>query len=461
VNCKAKFSRSHAHLFHFVKDPAQFTFRSDLLENRIPSARQLVYADKRANSVGRLPDDTWILRPQDLVDCLTPGEDTWYFPRVAGTFKERAGFHGCQMPEQLLGRIIKLCSNEGDAVLDPFSGSATTLAVARKLGRQYLGFDLSPEYIQRGRDRLANCRVSDPLDGSAEPAVSAPTTPPKGTRKGKLTTITATEAATQTVALTAELRFEKGLIDAFAKSSQGFSPDRVVADPELNQEFVDRCRKLGLTGDARIWNWKLFNYRKAGKLSSVPSTQRTQISWKDCDQFLFASEIALAKMISEGSESIDAILCDPEQAQRFDTIAKSFCPGFEPFQYRWCALMLRKESKSARARANVLRSIAPAKFCSAKPVVAAKWGDYPEKAGLYLVLGADNRDKLYVGGSLNLRQRLQHQFSGEPLRAWQRESAGLRVRFFTAEPNTPELLAFQCLLIRDHKPKLNVRDIAL
>ena len=52
---------------------------------------------------GRLPDDTWVLRPQDLADCFTPAEDTWYFPRVAGTFKERAGFHGCQMPEQLLG----------------------------------------------------------------------------------------------------------------------------------------------------------------------------------------------------------------------------------------------------------------------------------------------------------------------------------------------------------------------
>ena len=65
---------------------------------------------------------------------FTPDEDTWYFPRVAGTFKERAGFHGCQMPEQLLGRIIRICSHEGELVLDPFSGSATTLAVAKKLG---------------------------------------------------------------------------------------------------------------------------------------------------------------------------------------------------------------------------------------------------------------------------------------------------------------------------------------
>ncbi len=66
VNCKRKFSRSHAHLFHFVKDPDKFTFNADDPAVRIPSARQLVYGDKRANPNGRLPDDTWILRPQDF-----------------------------------------------------------------------------------------------------------------------------------------------------------------------------------------------------------------------------------------------------------------------------------------------------------------------------------------------------------------------------------------------------------
>jgi DNA modification methylase len=185
VNCTNKFSRSHAHLFYFVKDPKRFTFRADELENRVPSARQLVYNDKRANPDGRLPDDTWVLRPQDLADCFTPAEDTWYFPRVAGTFKERAGFHGCQMPEQLLGRIIRLCSQEGDLVLDPFSGSATTLAVAKKLGRQYLGFELSKEYVKRGRDRLESIAGSDPLDGAPEPTMSAPATPPNGHAKNR------------------------------------------------------------------------------------------------------------------------------------------------------------------------------------------------------------------------------------------------------------------------------------
>ena len=178
VNCKHKFSRSHAHLFYFVKDADNFTFNWQDPAVRVPSARQLVYADRRANPKGRLPDDTWILRPQDLPDGFTPDEDTWYFPRVAGTFKERAGFHGCQMPEQLLGRIIRCCSHEGDLVLDPFSGSGTTLAVAKKLGRRWLGFELSKEYAQQTRQRLRKINQGDPLDGAAEPLASAPGTPP-------------------------------------------------------------------------------------------------------------------------------------------------------------------------------------------------------------------------------------------------------------------------------------------
>jgi site-specific DNA-methyltransferase (adenine-specific) len=176
VNCTHKFSRSHAHLFYFVKDAKSFTFRGEEPENRVPSARQLVYADARANPRGRLPDDTWILRPQDLSDCFTSGEDTWYFPRVAGTFKERAGFHGCQMPEQLLGRIIRTCSNEGDLVVDPFSGSATTLVVAKKLGRRCLGFEISEEYVRRGIARLEQARPGDSLEGPANPLVSVPST---------------------------------------------------------------------------------------------------------------------------------------------------------------------------------------------------------------------------------------------------------------------------------------------
>ena len=174
VNCRQKFSRSHAHLFHFVKDPAAFTFNDDAI--RVPSARELVYGDKRASPSGRLPDDTWILRPQDLPEGFAADGDTWYFPRVCGTFKERSGWHGCQMPEQLLGRIIRASSHEGEVVLDPFGGSGTTLAVARKLGRRFIGFELSEHYATRIEERLNRIRPGDPLDGAPEPLKSVPAT---------------------------------------------------------------------------------------------------------------------------------------------------------------------------------------------------------------------------------------------------------------------------------------------
>ncbi len=170
VNCRRKFNRSHVHLFHMVKDPDHFVFNADDQAVRVPSARQLIYNDSRANPHGRLPDDTWILRPQDVTAPdgalgFQAEEDTWCFSRVCGTFKEREGWHGCQMPEQLLGRIIRVSSNPGDTVLDPFTGSGTTLAAAKKLGRNYLGYELSEEYSLRATERLAACEPGGPLTG--------------------------------------------------------------------------------------------------------------------------------------------------------------------------------------------------------------------------------------------------------------------------------------------------------
>jgi DNA modification methylase len=176
VNCTANFSRSHTHLFFMVKDEKSFTFNAESPALRVPSARQLVYGDKRANPKGRLPDNTWILRPQDIPESFTPGEDTWYYPRVCGTFKERTGWHTCQMSERLLGRIIEACSNPDELVLDPFAGSGTTLAVAKKLGRKYIGFELSKEYARQTKERLHSIHNGDPLEGVADPIASAPST---------------------------------------------------------------------------------------------------------------------------------------------------------------------------------------------------------------------------------------------------------------------------------------------
>jgi site-specific DNA-methyltransferase (adenine-specific) len=80
------------------------------------------------------------------------------------------------MPEQLLGRIIRACSQPGDLVLDPFGGSGTTLAVAKKLGRSFLGLELSEQYATRIKERLASIRTGDTLDGAPEPLKSVPAT---------------------------------------------------------------------------------------------------------------------------------------------------------------------------------------------------------------------------------------------------------------------------------------------
>src|SRR5207244_2765262 len=169
-----------------------------------------------AHANGRLPDDTWILRPQDLPEGFKADEDTWYFSRVCGTFKERAGWHGCQMPEQLLGRIIRVCSDAGELVLDPFAGSGTTLVVAKKLGRRWLGFELSPNYVARTQARLDAAAEGQLLEGAEESAASAPRTPSRG-RAGMPATPLRREAK----------EIQRGLLEAFFAVREGFAADRV------------------------------------------------------------------------------------------------------------------------------------------------------------------------------------------------------------------------------------------
>ncbi|MBY0229141.1 MAG: site-specific DNA-methyltransferase [Gemmataceae bacterium] len=151
VHCRKKFTRSHAHILYYVMDPKRYHFDADTV--RVPSARQTTYADRRANPAGRVPDDTWVLRPQEDERLFPEESDTWHVPRVCGTFKER-GVHPCQMPEAVLERIIKVATRPGGLVLDPFAGSGTTLAAARRLGRRYLGIELSPDYADAVRARL-------------------------------------------------------------------------------------------------------------------------------------------------------------------------------------------------------------------------------------------------------------------------------------------------------------------
>jgi SAM-dependent methyltransferase len=81
-------------------------------------------------------------------------EDWWNIPSLIGLSKERLGYP-TQKPESLLERIIKTSSNPGDIVLDAFCGCGTTIAVAQKLNRQWIGIDVEPLSCTVMQHRLA------------------------------------------------------------------------------------------------------------------------------------------------------------------------------------------------------------------------------------------------------------------------------------------------------------------
>ncbi|CAD77745.1 MAG TPA: site-specific DNA-methyltransferase [Rhodopirellula baltica] len=443
VHCKYKFTRSHAHLFHFVKDEKHFKFNADDPSVRVPSARQLVYNDRRANSKGRMPDDTWILRPQDLPYGFTADEDIWYFPRVAGTFKERAGFHGCQMPEQLLGRIIRACSDPGDKVLDPFSGSATTVAVAKKLGREFISFEMSEEYVSLGTERLEQIRVGDPLTGAADPLRSAPATNGKK-NESKAEKLAREEEerqrwATQQVGPQLEFQFETmramtdgELINAFREIHDGHSVDRVLLDPVLSDRLESACRRISEREPASSRRQRLIELRASGALTAegIHTERPTTIPTTTLERFSYAAELAWAILVQRYPEhSLDDIFTDPKLLEEFDREALLHAADADPLTLRWCATQLRSWATTAREHQPGADEPEPStpKFSAAKNWTTtsgptSKSGS--AKGGLYQVLAQDG-SVLFVGETSDFTVRFgDHLASESAARFWRNEAGG-------------------------------------
>ena len=471
VNCKKKFTRSHAHLFHFVKDEKNFLFNHDDMDLRVPSARRLVYNDARANPKGRMPDDTWILRPQELVDGFQSDEDTWYFPRVAGTFKERAGFHGCQMPEQLLGRVVRSSSNMGDVVIDPFSGSSTTLAVAKKLGREFFGFELSKDYVRLGTERLDRISSGDRLNGSEEPSMSEYSKRDAQKAKGleKVQRALFADDADIHESLVSEIA---QIIEAFSKTNRGYSVDRLIADPILNEDFQLACERLSVPGTPAERNRFLFRIRKAGKLkaASVDTAVRTKIGWNEVSPFLFASEIAWRQISNKYCMSLDEIFCDPRLGVQFDAIASGFAPGYQPLDYRWAALKLRKEGSNARHRATLRtpKQLGISAFNKKKLksiqgslITELDFDVIPEGPGVYVIreLGGD---ALYAGETGQLASRIATTFrEAGPRELWLKQFNDLELLVHPVPTVTDHRFARQSVLLKWHRPAWNtVKELA-
>ncbi|WP_102266256.1 adenine-specific DNA-methyltransferase [Massilicoli timonensis] len=119
------------------KSSYTFNYKDILVEAKTGAKRKLI--DYRKNP------------PQPYSSKKVPG-NVWDFSRVRFKMDEYEN-HPTQKPEALLERIIKASSNPGDVVLDPFSGSFTTSAVAVRLGRVGVGIDMNEEYYEMGLRR--------------------------------------------------------------------------------------------------------------------------------------------------------------------------------------------------------------------------------------------------------------------------------------------------------------------
>lgn len=146
------FSRSHTHLLYFSRKKTKYTFNADAI--RVPSARQLVYNDKRQAAGGKLPDNTWVLTRETLQPLFQGDADTWLESRICGTFKERKKHSPNQLPEPLVERIVLGCSDPGDLVVDPFLGSGTTGVVSVRNYRDFAGCDLGATCVAESAQRI-------------------------------------------------------------------------------------------------------------------------------------------------------------------------------------------------------------------------------------------------------------------------------------------------------------------
>jgi len=108
--------------------------------------------------------------------------------------------------------------------------------------------------------------------------------------------------------------------EAFLAVRGECSPDIIIADPDLNQQFVRECQARGLSSTPSVLNQCLLNLRKSSDLQGIKSKR---VSVKHPEDYRFASEIAVRFLERRDQVSLDQILCDPVRAAEFDTIAAS------------------------------------------------------------------------------------------------------------------------------------------
>lgn len=153
LHASKRFSGRYEVLLWFTKTD-DYTFNLDTV--RVPSkypGKTHFKGEKRGqpsgNPLGKNPSDKWKIVVQDWETAL------WDIPNVKANHPEKT-IHPCQFPIELVERCVLALTNEGDWVLDPFSGVGSALLAALKNKRKGIGCEKEPAYVEIARQRMAD-----------------------------------------------------------------------------------------------------------------------------------------------------------------------------------------------------------------------------------------------------------------------------------------------------------------
>lgn len=193
-------------------------------------------------------------------------------------------------------------------------------------------------------------------------------------------------------------RYEKAVTRAYLNTREGFSSDRVLADPRINANFIRACRDMGIDDSPLHLNLALIGLRKHNKLKAKSKPSVVADVWR----VAVAGEMAARAMYYRYKASVDTTLASPELVAEFDRIASSVTPGFAPLQYRWAALNVRKKGANSKVKSKVISELDwsdPVRFDSVERV--------PTNAGVYSLSERDTC--LFVAGTEDLKESMTEQ----------------------------------------------------
>lgn len=245
------------------------------------------------------------------------------------------------------------------------------------------------------------------------------------------------------------------ITDAFQETSDGWSVDRVIADAELNARFMVACQRRGLDDPAVDLNLMLLNARKRG---GFPKCMR-RTTFRNQDAYAFAAEIAIRSLERKHRTTLDRVLCDPELAREFESVASAIAPGFAALEYRWAALGLRKTS---RLRPEIIGRAVPTQVFGPYAVREFNVQRVPADQGIYIISSLDKT--LYVGEAKNLRTRLKKHLDHSDNKflaryLWESGPGEILIEYHVlpAGTRTDVRKAVELELIRSRRAEFNIR----